>query len=376
MADDAVRTYCRLCPAYCGLVVTRRGRPRRPHRRRPRAPGLAGLLLSQGACARPAHHHPDRLDTPLIRRAACSQRVGLGRDARRPRRARRRRSSRQGEPDAVGLYFGTHATVRREPLLRRRGAAEGARVALEVHVGDDRRAVVPVVRRLMGGVGWLFHSIDFERTTMTLLLGTNPVDLAHLAHERVPEPDRAAARARRGAASCGSSTRGAPRVGGARDAAPGSPARLGSRAPRLPPARAAARRAPTPTTSPRTRADVDELAAAVERFDLAEAVRLTGLAPDDLTDLLASVRRHGRLAVQTGTGTSMAPTANLTQWFATALLVVTGSVERRGRRLVQPGLRPGPRPAVACGSTGRAEPGPRSRPGAAALGRRVPRDRR
>ena len=73
------------------------------------------------------------------------------------------------------------------------------------------------------------------------------------------------------------------------------------------------------------------------------------------------MRRHGRLALQTGTGTSMAPAANLTQWFAIALLAVTGSLERPGGVWFNPGFvqgldkRPGtPDPGP--------EPGPPSRP--------------
>ena len=40
----------------------------------------------------------------------------------------------------------------------------------------------------MAGVGWLFHSIDFERTTLLLLLGTNPV-VSHNSHmQAFPNP--------------------------------------------------------------------------------------------------------------------------------------------------------------------------------------------
>ena len=44
--------------------------------------------------------------------------------------------------------------------------------------------------------------------------------------------------------------------------------------------------------------------------------------------LVAAVRRAGRISVMTGTGVTMAPGANVTEWLRLALLVVTGSIDR------------------------------------------------
>jgi hypothetical protein len=64
---------------------------------------------------------------------------------------------------------------------------------------------------------------------------------------------------------------------------------------------------PTPTAPHRERADgVDELAGAVEPFDRDHVAALTGIAAVDLDALVAAVRAAGRLAVVTGTGTTMA----------------------------------------------------------------------
>ena len=73
------------------------------------------------------------------------------------------------------------------------------------------------------------------------------------------------------------------------------------------------------------------------------------------------MRRHGRLALQTGTGTSMAPAANLTQWLSIALLAVTGSLERPGGVWFNPGFVQGldKRPGIPDPGP---EPGPPSRP--------------
>ena len=259
----------------------------------------------------------------------------------------------------MGAYFGTAAVFDANlywagaQLLRRLGSPT------KFTSGTVDAPSYPVVRRLMAGVGWLFHSIDFERATMTLLLGTNPV-VSHNAHmQAFPNPT---ARIRELA------RRGEVWVIDARRTETG---RLATRHLALRPGTDHVLLGYLLRELLRDGADleylaahathVDELRAAVERFDLASAAATTGLPADDLTDLLAAVRRHGRLALQTGTGTSMASAANLTQWFSVALLAVTGSLERPGGVWFNPGFvqgldkRPGTPDAAP-------EPGPPSRP--------------
>ena len=76
--------------------------------------------------------------------------------------------------------------------------------------------------------------------------------------------------------------------------------------------------------------DVDRLAAAVEPFTLKHSANVADVPEEQLTQLLASIRRSGRIAVDTGTGITMSPNANVTQWLCTALLVLTGSMNRTG----------------------------------------------
>lgn len=358
MAATQARTYCRLCPAYCGLVVTVEDDRvvkivgDRDH------PVSEGYCCPKGRSLGLLNHHADRLDHPMIRRDGALQRVSWE-EMIDDLAGRLRGILDEGEPDAVGLYFGTHAQFDANLYSAGAGLLKALGSRSKYTSGTIDAPSYPVVRRLMGGVGWLFHSIDFERTTLTILLGTNPV-ISHTSHMNAyPNPTtRLRDLARRGElwvvdARRTESAELATRHLAAR---PGSDhALLGFLL------REVLREgADTEYLAAHARG-VEELAAAVERFDLAEAVRLTGLPPDDLTDLLSSVRRHGRLAVQTGTGTSMAPTANLTQWFATALLVVTGSVEREGGVWFNPGFVQNlDRRRVRL--DGPAEPGPRSRP--------------
>ncbi len=65
---------------------------------------------------------------------------------------------------------------------------------------------------------------------------------------------------------------------------------------------------------------------------------MTGLAHGrDIEGLVSAVLRHGRLAVVTGTGTTMARDAYLTEWMAWALMVVTDSFDRPGGMWFNPG---------------------------------------
>jgi anaerobic selenocysteine-containing dehydrogenase len=353
-----VRSFCRLCPAYCGIVASVEGdrvvdvKGDRDH------PISGGYTCPKGRALGTLHHHPARLDGPLMRRGGRLEPVGW--DELIDDLAERVNAILTARgPAAVGFYFGTHATFDAnlywagQRLLRKLGSPS------KYTSGTVDAPSYPVVRRLMGGVGWLFHVPDFERTTMTLLLGTNPV-VSHNSHMTSwPNPT---ARLRE------LTRRGEVWVVDARRT---RTARLATR-----------HLAPRPGTDYallgflirgllRDGADhdylaehasrADELAVAVERFDLGEAARLTGLAPGDLTELLATVRRHGRLALLMGTGISMAAAANAAQWFSIALLAVTGSLERPGGVWFNPGFVQGLDRRQA-EPDGPPEPGPPSRP--------------
>ncbi|MBM3678613.1 MAG: molybdopterin oxidoreductase, partial [Actinobacteria bacterium] len=357
--STVARTYCRLCPAYCGLLVTvDEGRVTKIVGDRDH-PVSKGYCCPKGRSLGILNHHPDRLDTPLIRRGERLEPVSWD-ELIDDLSGRLEGILGRGVPDAVGAYFGTHATF--DANLYWAGAAFlgslGSRS--KYTSGTVDAPSYPVVRRWMGGVGWLFHSIDFERATMTLLLGTNPV-VSHTSHMNAyPNPSvRLKALARRGELWVVDARRTETAALATRHLAarPGSDhALLGFLLREL-----LRDGADTAYLTEHAR-NVDELAAAVERFDLGAAARQTGLPADDLTELLAAVRRHGRLAVQTGTGTSMAPTANLTQWFATALLVVTGSMERPGGVWFNPGFVQGLDRRPVRLDDPAAGAGPRSRP--------------
>jgi anaerobic selenocysteine-containing dehydrogenase len=82
----------------------------------------------------------------------------------------------------------------------------------------------------------------------------------------------------------------------------------------------------------------DALSAAVAPFTLAHAARVAGVSEAVMTQLLEAVRRAGRVAVVTGTGLTMSAGANVTQWLAWVLMILTGSMNRPGGVWFHPGF--------------------------------------
>jgi anaerobic selenocysteine-containing dehydrogenase len=72
-------------------------------------------------------------------------------------------------------------------------------------------------------------------------------------------------------------------------------------------------------------------------FDLELVVRRTGLDHDQITDLLAAIRRCGKVAITLGTGLNFTPGALVTQLLRWAIIVITGSVDREGGMWVNAG---------------------------------------
>jgi anaerobic selenocysteine-containing dehydrogenase len=83
--------------------------------------------------------------------------------------------------------------------------------------------------------------------------------------------------------------------------------------------------------------EVDALAAAVAPFTLQRASAIADVSEAELELLLSATRRAGRIVVDTGTGVTMSPSANVTQWLSWALLIITDSMNRPGGIWFHPG---------------------------------------
>src|SRR4029079_3194054 len=82
---------------------------------------------------------------------------------------------------------------------------------------------------------------------------------------------------------------------------------------------------------------VGHLADVVAPWTADVVARRSGAPEAALADLVAAVRASGRVTVLTGTGTTMSPQGNVTEWMAWSLQVVTGSFDRPGGAWFNPG---------------------------------------
>jgi anaerobic selenocysteine-containing dehydrogenase len=330
----AVRSYCRQCLAVCGLIVTVEGdeivavRGDRDH------PVTHGYTCAKGRAMGAMHHAPDRLDEPLIRRGDRLVPVSWD-DLFDDLAAGLARIAGESGPDAVGTYFGS--------LSGWDPAGRAVSEAFHRALGSRSRytstttdcPAKPLVAQAVLGHAAITPLPDLESCSLFLLIGTNPV-VSHGHTWALPDPVVALRAVRR---------RGEVWVVDPRST---ETARLASRH--------LACRAGTDhallghvlrellirgcdTEYLEAHAvGVDALRAAVEQYDVSSTAATTGLQFSDLEELVAAIRRAGRVSVVTGTGATMGASANLTEWFAAALIVVTGSLDRPGGMWCNPGL--------------------------------------
>lgn len=360
------RSFCRFCEAACAIEVEVEtdGDDERVTRVR----GESGHPLSHGyTCPKgrslPAwHHHPDRLTTPMIRSSDGGLTKVSWTETLDDLGARLEGLVREQGPDAVGVLLATgsafDANGRRvaERLWRRLGSRS------LYTSGSVDTPCKPFVARLVGGFPGLVPTLDEAHATLTVLLGINPV-VSHGHLNGFPDPV-----VKLRALSSGE------RELWVVDPRETETARLATR-----------HIAPRPGTDHlllahlvrevlADGADRDYLDAHADAVDVVELAALVDdctrewtaarcdVPVETLDDLVAAIRRHGKISMQTGTGCTMARGANLTEWMSWALHIVTGSFDRRGGMWFNPGfLRQLDRRSL--GAAGRDPgPGPRSRP--------------
>jgi anaerobic selenocysteine-containing dehydrogenase len=318
-----------------------------------------GYTCPKGRSLPELHHHPRRLDHPWTRTAGptswdaalddLAARVGAAVEAH--------------GPSAVAMYLASgsafDASGRRiaERFLRQLGSPQ------KYTATTIDTPCKPLVAELMGGWSGLTPVLDVDACELLLLLGTNPV-VSHGHSNGMPDPVvKLRAIAERGelwvadprrTETAALATRHLP-VRASTDwvllahlvrclLEPGGGADAASLASHTQPD------------------DVDRLRTAVAPYDAAVTAAATGLPAGDLDALVAAVRRRGKIAALTGTGCSMARTANVTEWLLWALHIVTGSYEHPGTLWFNPGFllrMDGRRLEPSDGAPG---PGPASRP--------------
>jgi anaerobic selenocysteine-containing dehydrogenase len=325
------RSFCRFCPSACGVVVTVEGdrvlhvRPDLEH------PASHGYTCPKGRALGAWHHDPRRLDAPVVRRDG--QAVTVGWDECLDDLAGALSAIVGTNPAGLGFFKGTGASFDSAGLfaLRRLSAAVGSPSYYSTMTVDC--ASLPLVAELVAGNGALLPAPSSE-ASLVVLVGVNPmVSHGHSSYYPMPKTHlRSWAEGgglwvvdpRRTETAELATRHLAPRPGT-------DHALLGFLVREL------LRDGSDAEYVASSVAGADELRAAVEPFELAVAARTTALPEQDLVDLLAAVRRAGRVAIQVGTGVTMAASANVTVWLAWAVNAITGSLDRPGGMWFNPG---------------------------------------
>lgn len=352
------RTFCRFCIALCGLVVTTDGERVVRVRGDADHPLSHGYTCPKGRAIGEAHHHPGRLDRPMVRRGDTLVEVSWD-ECLDDLAHRVDDIITVGGPDAVGMYVATasafDANGRRvgERLLR----AIGSRSKYSTTTVDT--PCKPLVSELMTGYPGLVPTLDHDRAGLVVLVGMNPV-VSHGHFNGFPDPvtrlRRLAERGelwvidpRRTETAQLATTHVAPR--------PGTDHAIIAHAIRELLRDGAASEHIAEHTS-----GLEELRTAVEPFDRDRTARRCGIEAESLDRLVAAIRAHGRVAIQTGTGTTMSESANVTEWLVWALQVVTDSWERAGGMWFNPGFLRQLDTRSVRPADGVLPPGPRARP--------------
>ncbi|HUJ66803.1 MAG TPA: molybdopterin-dependent oxidoreductase [Acidimicrobiales bacterium] len=345
-----------MCPALCGVRVTTDGGVVTRLTGDPDHPLSRGYLCPKGRKMATLTDDPERLDEPMVR-GRGGKLVTVDWDTAVGDLADRLAGIRDRfGPYAIGNYSGTMFDA----------AGRFAATGLLAAIGSPSRytsstidSVAKVlVAKLMSGREGLVPAVDFDTTTLLLVIGENMV-VSHGGFSYFPDPIRYLRSIQR---------RGEVWV--------------------FDPRRTETARLATRHLSARSGTDfaflghvvrellrdgadqeylaghalhLEELRRAVEPFDVPTAAGLTGLASEDLSALVAAVRRHRRLAIVTGTGVTMAATGNVTEWMAYAVQILTGSFERPGGRWFNHTAAVSPSSADAPDTSG-FEPGPKSHP--------------
>jgi anaerobic selenocysteine-containing dehydrogenase len=328
------RSFCRVCTSVCGILVETVGeqvirvRGDRDH------PMSQGYTCAKGRALPAMHHDPRRIERPLMRTGGSLQPTSwehclddLG--------ARLREIIERDGPSAVGIFFGSGlgmdaAGYRMAETLQRSIGTPARFSPLTI---DGTAKVLTAI--LVGGFPGLTPQPDYERASLVVYLGVNPV-VSHGHSAGMPSPISTVRSLREHAEVWVVDPRRT------------ETARLASRhiAPRPGTdyailaylVRDLLREGADPDVLGHRAVGGDELRAAVEPYTLEHSARLADVADDQLAALAQAIRRAGRLAIDTGTGITMSADANVVQWLAWALMILTDSMNRPGGVWFHPGF--------------------------------------
>src|SRR5439155_4177783 len=189
MADAEVRTvqsFCRICTAICGILVDVAGDDVVRVRGDQEHPLSRGYTCPKGRALPKVHHHPDRIERPMLQVDghleestwdACLDDLG----------GRLRAIVEEHGPQSVGVYFGSGLGMDAAgyKMMERLFAAIGTPAKFSPLTIDGTAKAL--VSHLVGGFPGFTSHIDYERATLVMYIGVNPV-VSHGHNVALPDP--------------------------------------------------------------------------------------------------------------------------------------------------------------------------------------------
>jgi anaerobic selenocysteine-containing dehydrogenase len=320
------KTFCRICVACCGVIVTTEGTTVTAVRGDRDHPLSQGYTCPKGRAIPQAHHRGDRLDVPWRRRAGelvatdwadCLDDLGT----------KLRAVVERHGPAAVGFFNGSGGYFDSASLytLYAMKAAIGTPSMYSDNTVDTISTMA--VGELVSGIPGLLGKPDLDANRLLIVVGSNPV----VSHGQTMMMANPVVRLREFAAHGELWVLDPRRTETTRLATGHLAARPGTdHAVFGFLVRELLRSGADHDYLARHTRGLDDLQAAVEAFTCEHASEMTGVPTAQLAALLEAVRRAGRVAVLTGTGLSMADDANVANWFIWALEIVTRSADHPG----------------------------------------------
>ena len=340
MATVRHTSYCRLCPAFCGLIVTVDGDRVVDVAGDPDNPLSQGYTCSKGRASGDLHHHPERLDRPLRRDAGGNLVDTTWHAALDEITTVLRRVIAGSGPNAVAAYRASGwgldlpGVAVSDPFFRGLGSDQ---IYSAITIDGPNKFVVP---ELITGCSMPWLNPDLRATETLLLVGQNPL-VSHGHGNIVPNPvvTLRAVKARGRIVVADPRTTESARLADVHvRLRPGSdPAFLAY----LVREALARQRDDAYLTACADAESVTRVAQLVAPYTAERAAEVCDVGADVLEAAAASVLNGTRIAFASGTGASMNAAGNVSEWLGWALLAVTGSLDRPGGSIFNPGvLRP------------------------------------
>lgn len=323
-ATEFKRTYCKVCMVHCGLIAEVEGGQVVKVRGDHNHPLSKGYTCPKGRAVGKLHHSPDAITQPLMRKHG--ELLPVSWDEALDDIAKKLRAIiDQHGSHAIGINFGSglgldSAGYMMEEALH---GALGHGPKFSPLTIDGVAKVL--VAGAMGGFPGINPKTDYDKVELLLYVGTNPM-VSHAHNTGMFNPAIwIKAAAKRGEVwtidpvyteTAKFSTRHIAAYPGKDYAILAWLTREIIDSGLLNPAQ--------PIDG------LDQLRDALQGYERSKAADIAGVSEQDLDDLLAAVRRHGKVVVETGTGITMSAGCNMTQWFAWLLMILTGAMNRPG----------------------------------------------